>query len=332
MNKKTIKWGILSTANIGVNNVIPALKLADNCEVIAIASRNKENAEAAAEKLGINKAYGSYEELLLDEEIDVIYNPLPNNLHLEYTIKALEHGKHVLCEKPIGLNVQEVKILNQKLNKYLHLKVMEAFMYKFHPQWIKIKEIIKNGDIGEVKSISTLFSYFNKDGQNIRNQLEAGGGALMDIGCYCISFPRFVMDAEPLSVFGSVQNDAVFKTDYLTSGILNFDNKVVATFTCTTQAFPYQRCHIFGDKGHIEIEVPCNAPTNGECKIILNNVAGKKEIIFKANQYQLQGEAFADAILNNLAEPYSITDAENNMKVIDAILKSAETQTLIKLS
>ncbi|OAQ39818.1 NAD-binding protein [Pedobacter psychrophilus] len=331
MDKKKFNWGILSTAKIGRKNVVPALKRADNCEVVAIASRNKENAEETAQDLGIKKSYGSYEELFLDKDIDVIYNPLPNNLHLEYTLKALEHGKHVLCEKPIGLNAKEVALLNEELKKHPDLKVMEAFMYKFHPQWIKAKEIIKNGDIGEIISINTLFSYYNKDGQNIRNQTDAGGGALMDIGCYCISFPRFILEAEPLSVFGSVQKDPVFKTDFLTSGILHFDKQVVATFSCSTQAYPYQRCHIIGNKGRIEIEFPCNAPTDAECKIILNNAEGKNEFVFKANQYQLQCKAFADAILTGSEVPYSLNDAENNMKVIDAIIQSAASESLIKI-
>lgn len=189
---KTVKWGILSTAKIARTHIIPAIKLSNNGEVLAIASRNKEKAQAVAMDFDIKTAYGNYEDLLLNDEIEAIYNPLPNNLHLEYTLKALEKGKHVLCEKPIGLNAKEAAELNERLKEFPNLKVMEAFMYKFHPQWIKVKELIKNGEIGAVKSINSLFSYYNTDGNNIRNSVEAGGGSLMDIGCYCVSFPRFI--------------------------------------------------------------------------------------------------------------------------------------------
>nr|WP_294900449.1 Gfo/Idh/MocA family oxidoreductase [uncultured Pedobacter sp.] len=329
--KKTIRWGILSTAKIARTNVIPALKLSNNGEVMAIASRNLQHANGVAESLGIKKAYGSYEDLLADDEIGAIYNPLPNNLHLKYTLKALKKGKHVLCEKPIALNAEEAAELSKHLKDFPNLKVMEAFMYKFHPQWIKVKELVKSGEIGVVKSINTLFAYYNVDGNNIRNSVEAGGGSLMDIGCYCISFPRFILEQEPISAYGTMQHDSVFKTDFLTAGILNFKNQVTASFTCTTQAFPYQRLNIFGDKGNIEIELPCNAPNNGECKVTLKTANGEKIFIFKANQYQLQCEAFAEAILKNKAVPYPVSDAENNMKVIDAIVKSAELKAVVEL-
>ncbi|HTN19392.1 MAG TPA: Gfo/Idh/MocA family oxidoreductase [Pelobium sp.] len=328
---RTVKWGILSTAKIARNHVIPAIKLSNNGEVLAIASRNLANAKEVAENFEIKTAYGNYEDLLLDDGIDAIYNPLPNNLHLEYTLKALEKGKHVLCEKPIGLNENEAVELNNYLKKFPNLKVMEAFMYKFHPQWLSVKEMIKNGEIGAIKSIHTLFSYFNIDGNNIRNSVEAGGGSLMDIGCYCISFPRFILEDEPISVSGTMQHDAEFKTDFLTSGILNFENQVTASFTCTTQAFPYQRLNIFGDKGHIEIELPCNAPTDGECKVTLKTSKGDKILVFNANQYQLQCEAFANTILAGTEVPYPVTDAEKNMKVLDALVESAKSQSVIKL-
>jgi len=207
---RTVKWGILSTAKISRNHIIPAIKLSNNGEVVAIASRNSESANEVAKSFGIKTAYGNYEDLLLGNGIDAIYNPLPNNLHLEYTLKALEKGKHVLCEKPIGLNANEAKELKSYLKKFPNLKVMEAFMYKFHPQWISLKELIKGGDIGAIKSIQTMFAYFNIDVDNIRNSVEAGGGALMDIGCYCVSFPRFILDEEPISAFGAMQHDAGF--------------------------------------------------------------------------------------------------------------------------
>lgn len=328
---KTVKWGVLSTANIGLEFVIPAINRSDNGQVVAIASRSLENAKQAAQNLGIEKAYGSYDELFLDSEIDAIYNPLPNSLHLEYTLKALKYGKHVLCEKPIGLSSEEAAHLNSMLLHYPNLKVMEGFMYKYHPQWLTAKKMIKDGDIGKVNSIQTLFSFYNTDGNNIRNRTDSGGGALMDIGCYCVSFPRFILDQEPISVISSIQKDENFGTDFLSSGILNFENKVSANFLCTTQAFPYQRFHVFGTEGHLEIEIPCNAPIDDECKITISNSTGKKELLFKANQYQLQSEAFSDCILNDKEVPHPITDAVNNMKVIEAMRESANIQAVVDL-
>lgn len=318
MNKK-VKWGILSTAKIGREKVIPALQKAENCEVVAIASRNLDQAQKTAELLNIPKAYGSYEALLADPEIDAIYNPLPNHLHLEYSLNTLKASKHLLCEKPIGMNANEAQTLVNEAAKYPNLKVMEAFMYKFHPQWIKVKELVSKGSIGKIKHIQTFFSYNNTDMNNIRNIAEVGGGALMDIGCYCISFPRFILEKEPISVKGEQTIDPVSKTDILSSGILTFDENVTASFTCSTKLFPYQRTHIFGDKGRIEIDFPCNAPLDEETKISISTHDGEDILKFKANQYTLQCQAFADAILNNKPVPHSIEDAYWNMKVIDAI-------------
>jgi predicted dehydrogenase len=332
INKKTINWGILSTANIGLNLVIPAIIGSNNGVVLGIASRNIEKADEVAKKFGIKHTYGSYDELLSDPQIDAIYNPLPNNLHLEYTLKALEHGKHVLCEKPIGLSVAEAAKLAHYLLQYPNLKVMEGFMYKFHPQWVKAKEIVSNGQIGKINIIQTLFSYHNTDGNNIRNKKEAGGGVLMDIGCYCVSFPRFILSQEPTSVISAIQYDTVFETDFLATGILNFDNNVTASFTCTTQAFPFQRTYILGDKGQIEIEFPCNAPIDADCKIILRTATEEKVLVFKANQYQLQCEAFANSILNNKPVPYPIIDAVNNMRVLEALVQSSKLKAAINVS
>lgn len=321
MNKK-IKWGILSTAKIGREKVIPALQNSNNCEVIAIASRNQEKANQTALALNIPTAYSSYEDLIRDPEIEVIYNSLPNHLHVDYTIAALKAGKHVLCEKPIGLNQREARILSKEAAKYPNLKVMEAFMYKFHPQWIKAKELIQQGKIGNVKNINTFFSYYNTDANNIRNKSDVGGGALMDIGCYCISFPRFILDKEPLHVVGNRIIDPVFQTDTLTTGTLFFEEEVTANFTCSTQIFPYQRTNIIGDKGRMEINLPCNAPLDSPTKITIYTAEGEETLFFEANQYVLQCEAFANAILNDTELPYNLSDAHLNMKVIDAIIRS----------
>ena len=211
--------------------------------------------------MNIPKAYGSYEELLADPEIEAVYNPLPNHLHVPYTIKALQAGKHVLCEKPISLDAKEAELLLTEVKKYPKLKVMEAFMYKFHPRSQKLKELIDNGAIGKLKTVQSHFSYSNLDPNNIRNKADIGGGGLLDIGCYCISFPRFLFNDEPFRAVGSIEFDPDMKIDRLASGMLEF-KEGTATFTCSTQLFPYQRATIFGTEGKIEIELPFNAPSD----------------------------------------------------------------------
>ena len=222
MSQNKVRWGIISTAKIGRLKVIPGIQKSDICEVTAISSRNQQQADEAAQKLGIPKAYGSYEALLADPDIDAIYNPLPNHMHVDWSIKAIEAGKHVLCEKPIGLDTTDAQRLLSKSQEYPNLKVMEAFMYRFHPQWIKAKELVKNGSIGEVKTVQSFFSYFNVDPNNIRNKADIGGGGLMDIGCYCISFPRFIFEEEPLRAVGLLDYDPVMKTDRIASGMMDF--------------------------------------------------------------------------------------------------------------
>ncbi len=330
MNKK-IKWGILSTAKIGREKVIPALQNSRNCEVTAIASRNLEKANQTASALNIPVAYGSYEELIRDPNIDVIYIPLPNHLHFDYTIAALKAGKHVLCEKPIALNQREARLINKEAAKYPELKIMEAFMYKFHPQWVKAKELVQKGIIGVIKNINTQFSYYNVDANNIRNKSDVGGGALMDIGCYCISFPRFLLDKEPLSVVGNRIFDPIFKTDILTSGILFFEDDITANFTCSTKMFPYQRTNIIGETGRIDIDLPCNAPLDTPTKITIYTSNGEETLFFEANQYVLQCEAFADAILNNTELTNNLTESHLNMKVIDAIIRSDMDKTKVEV-
>lgn len=320
-----VRWGILSTAKIGREKVIPAIRKSSNGSVDAISSRNPEQATATAKLLNIGKAYGSYEELLNDPEIDAIYNPLPNNMHVEWTIKAMEAGKHVLCEKPIGISVAEASKLLLEVQKYPHLKVMEAFMYRFHPQWQKVKSLITEGAIGEVKAIHSFFSYFNIDPNNIRNNVEVAGGALMDIGCYCVSFPRFLFNEEPKRVVSCIDRDPVMKTDRLTSAILDFGNGKTSTFTCSTQVMPYQRVHVFGTNGHIEIEIPVNAPIDAPSRVWVRTKTGSEEIVIEAvDQYTLQAERFAQSILEDSPVPTDLTDAVNNMKVIEAIFESAK--------
>lgn len=321
---KKVRWGILSTAKIGREKVIPAMQQSPLCDIAAIASRDMESAQTTAAALRIAKPYGSYEALLNDADIDAVYIPLPNDLHVEWAIKAIAAGKHVLCEKPIALSAVQAVALLEASQQYPHIKVMEAFMYRFHPQWAQAKKLVTEGAIGELKTIQSFFSYYNTDPNNIRNKKHAGGGGLMDIGCYCISISRYIFGKEPKSVFASVQYDSNTRTDNYTSGILNFSNGT-ASFTCSTQLAPYQRVHILGTEARIEIEIPFNAPPDKPARIWLHKKNGAEEIIFEAvDQYTLQGSLFSLAILNNTDVPTPLTDAVNNMKVIDAFFKSGE--------
>ncbi|MBD3674160.1 MAG: Gfo/Idh/MocA family oxidoreductase [Planctomycetaceae bacterium] len=321
-----IRFGILSTAKIGTAKVIPAMQQGEFTEVTAISSRNLEKAQAAASELGIQNAFGSYEELLADPEIDAVYNPLPNDMHVEWSIKALEAGKHVLCEKPIGLSAAEGQKLVAAAAQHPELKVMEAFMYRHHPQWQKTKELVDSEAIGPLRTIQSHFAYFNRNADDIRNKVEAGGGALMDIGCYNISLSRFLFGAEPQRVFGRVERDPDFGTDKMTSGMLEFSGGT-STFTCSTQMFLSQRVIVFGTEGRIEIEIPFNAPPDRPTKMWLTNADGTEEIIFDiCDQYTIQGDLFAQAILNDTDVPTPLIDAVQNMKVIEAIFASGESQ------
>ena len=322
---KKIRWGVLSTAKIGTKKVIPAMQLGKYCKFTAIASRQLKKAQAAARRLGIEKAYGSYEELLADCDVDAIYLPLPNHLHVPWAIKALKAGKHVLCEKPIGLNAAEAQELLETSRKFPRLKVMEAFMYQHHPQWQWAKKRVFEGKIGELRTIQSFFSYYNSDPNNIRNKADIGGGGLMDIGCYCISLSRFIFGAEPRRVCGIMEEDPEMKVDRLTSGILEFA-RGTSTFTCATQLVRYQRVNIFGTKGRIEIEIPFNAPPDQPCKIWHGDDARIEEVILGiCNQYTIQGDLFSRAVLEDREVPTPLEDAVANMQMIDALVRSARS-------
>ena len=321
-----ILWGVISTAKIGIEKVIPAMQLGKHCEIVAIASRTNARAREAARKLKIPKAYGSYQELLDDKSIDAVYIPLPNHMHFPWTIKSLAADKHVLCEKPIALNAAEAKELYKEAQKYTELKVMEAFMYRHHPQWLRAIELINDGVIGMVKTVHSFFSYYNKDPENIRNKADIGGGGLMDIGCYCISLARLIFDAEPQRVFGKIEYDPSFKIDRICSGILDF-GQGISTFTCSTQLVPYQRVNIFGTKGRIEIEIPFNAPPEQPCRMFFQSKDKIEEITIKiCDQYTIQGDLFSLAILKNEKAPTGLEDALANMKVLEALIKSSDKE------
>jgi predicted dehydrogenase len=327
-----VSWGILSTAKIGIEKVIPAMQRSKFCKISAIASRDCDSAQKAAKKLNIPKAYGSYERLLDDPDIQAIYIPLPNHLHVPWSIKCLEAGKNVLCEKPIAMDAKQAQELLTISKNYPELKIMEAFMYRFHPQWQKTKQLVTEGAIGRIKTIQAFFSYFNNNPDNIRNKPEYGGGGLMDIGCYCISLSRFIFDAEPRRVLGIIDFDSEFKVDTLASGILDF-GKGTATFTCSTQLSPYQRVNISGTKGRIEIEIPFNAPPDKKCQMFIQQNKDVEKIVFDiCDQYTIQCDLFSQAILNNTKVPTPIEDAAANMKVIDAIFESAKNNLWSKIS
>ena len=326
-----VRWGVLSTANIGTAKVLPAMQRGEFCEIAALGSRDEAKGRAAAAKLGIPQTYGSYEALLADPAIDAIYNPLPNHLHVPWTIKALEAGKHVLCEKPIALTAAEAQELVDAAARYPHLKVMEAFMYRHHPQWQRAKAIVAEGGVGELKTINSFFSYYNDNPDNIRNMADIGGGGLMDIGCYNISLSRFIFGAEPTRVLGIIERDPRFGTDRLTSGLLDFGTGT-ATFTCSTQLSNHQRANIYGTTGRVEVEIPVNAPPDRPCRIWHQRGGAAEEITFDTvDQYTIQGDLFARAILDDTPVPTPLTDAVANMRVIEALVASARDNAWVAI-
>jgi len=321
-----LRWGVLSTANIGLKKVIPAMLRGRLTTVAAIASRNLAKAREAATAHGIPTAYGSYEELLADPSIDAIYNPLPNQFHVPWTIKAAEAGKHVLCEKPLSLTIAEAETLLD-VRARTGVKIGEAFMIRSYPQWLRLRELLDERRIGELRSVAGFFSYFNNDPANIRNQVEAGGGALMDIGCYLIHASRYAFAQQPSRVVGLIDRDPAMHVDRLTSAILDFPGGQ-SIFTCSTQMVPYQRIHFFGTKGRIEIEIPFNAPPDRPTRLFIDATGDlfgggiTTETFPACDQYTLQGDAFSKAVLDNTEVPVSVEDAIGNMAVIEAIFKS----------
>ncbi|HYL86305.1 MAG TPA: Gfo/Idh/MocA family oxidoreductase [Candidatus Angelobacter sp.] len=329
MNGLKVKWGVLGVANIAVKTAIPAMQKGAWCEVAGIASRDLRKAEQAAAQLGIPKAYGSYDALLADPEIEAIYNPLPNHLHVPWSIQSAEAGKHVLCEKPISVTVEEAKDLIAARDR-CGVKIGEAFMVKTHPQWLRTRDLIRAGVIGDLRSIVGTFSYFNRDPENVRNVAVWGGGGMLDIGCYPITTSRWIFGSEPRRVSGLVERDPQFKTDRLASAILDFPAGH-AIFTCSTQLVAYQRMQFLGTKGRIEIKIPFNAPNDRPCEILVDDgrdVFGSgvtSEMIPTCDQYTIQGDAFSKAIREDGEVPVPLEDAIANMAVIEAVFRSAES-------
>ena len=325
----TLRWGILSTADIGMQKVTPAIQRAADCEVVAIASRDGARARAAAKELGIPAAYASYEELLVADDVDAVYVPLPNDLHAPWTIAAVEAGKHVLCEKPLGMDAVEARSMADAAAA-AGVTLAEAFMYRHHPTWVDAVRLVREGVIGELRAVQSWFSYFNDDPTNIRNHPEHGGGALMDIGSYCINLSRWLFAAEPVDVQGIVRRDPVMGVDTVTSALLGFEGGGQASFTCSIRTEPDQRVHIVGERGRIDIEIPFNIPPDRETRVRVTAggdppVAPATEVrsYAAADAYTLQAEAFARAVLDDTDVPVPLADAIANQAVIDTILASA---------
>jgi predicted dehydrogenase len=328
---KKIRWGILSTAKIGVVKVIPAMLRGTLGTIDAIGSRDEAKARDIARQLGIPRVHGSYEALLADPAIDAVYIPVPNHLHVEWSIKALEAGKHVLVEKPLGLTAREGQQLLDATKRFPRLKVMEAFMYRHHPQWVKAQQLVREGAIGELRNLHAHFSYWNVDPKNIRNNAAIGGGGMMDIGCYCVSFARWLFAAEPKRVVAIADFDPAFGTDRIASGLLDF-GRGSASFTCATQLSPYQRVNIYGTEGRIEIEIPVNAPPDKPCRLWHQRGTTINEITFDiCDQYTLQGDVFARAILEDTPVPTPLEDGVANMRVVETVLASARAGTWLTI-
>jgi predicted dehydrogenase len=325
-----VRWGILGAAKIALESVIPGMRRSAQAQVVAIASRDIAKARSAANRLGIPRAYGSYQELLADPDIEAIYNPLPNHLHVPWSIRAAEQGKHVLCEKPIALTAREARDLLEARDR-TGVQIGEAFMVRTHPQWHKVRELIASGRIGEMRLIAGHFSYYRRDPGDIRSRVEWGGGALMDVGCYPITISRWLFGAEPTEVVGLIERDPQMQIDRLASGLLRFEGGQ-ATFSCAGQLVPYQAMQIFGTTGRISVEIPFNPPPDDECRVFVDDGrdvtgSGIETIAFPAvDQYALQADRFSEAIRGSGSVPVSLEDAMGNMAVIDALFRSAESR------
>lgn len=320
----TLNWGILGTANIALDKVIPPMQTADHCHVAAIASRDGEKAQAAAERLGIPHSHASYESLLADPGIDAVYIPLPNHLHVEWAIRAAEAGKHVLCEKPLGVDTADAERL-LAVRERTGVYIQEAVMVRTHPQWLKVRALVHEGAIGRIQAIQGIFSYHKTDPDNIRNVAEYGGGGMLDIGFYPITTTRFVLGTEPRRIAALIDYDPELGIDRLGSALLDFPG-VQASFTYGTQLAPHQRMQFFGDDGWIDVEIPFNAPNDHPCRVLLNDSEGQHIMeVETCDQYGLQATAFAHAVLENTPQPVPLEDSLANQRVLDAAFRAGRS-------
>lgn len=324
---RKLRWGVLGASKFALNRFLPGMLKSASNEVAAIASRDLAKAQAAAGQLGIPRAYGSYEELLADPSIEAVYNPLPNHLHVPWSLKAVQAGKHVLCEKPLAIALGEIDELIAARDR-AGVVVGEAFMVRTHPQWLRVREIAASGRLGPLRAAAGFFSYFNADPANIRNQTAAGGGGLMDIGCYPIFTTRFVFGEEPRRVCAMMEADPALGTDRLTSAILDFPSGQ-AIFTCSTQLVPYQRMQFYGTKGRVEVEIPFNAPPDRPTRIFVDDggeLFGSTvttETFPVGDQYAWQADEFARAVAGEGPVAVPLEEAWRNMAVIEAVSRSS---------
>jgi predicted dehydrogenase len=329
---EAVKWGVIGCADIAVKKVIPAMLGSDLSQVTAIASRSGERADATARSLGIPRAYGSYQELLDDPDLEAVYIPLPNHLHHEWSIAAIEAGKHVLCEKPLSTSSALAREMLETAERS-GVKLMEAFMYRLHPLWVEVRRLISDGAIGELRAVQSFFSYHNDDPDDIRNRVDAGGGSLFDIGCYPVNVARMLFQAEPTDVMAAIRRDPVFATDILTSVVLDFDGRH-ATFTCSTQLEDDQRVHIYGTEGRLLVEIPFNIPPDRPTRI-LSIAGGDPPVdprivthqIDAADQYRVQADAFSRSIREATPVPTPPEDAVANLEVMERIFADAASRS-----
>ena len=323
-----VNWGILGDAKIARDHVIPGMQKSQHCNVLGLASRDGERAKRTAQSLGIERSYGSYEDMLADPDIEAVYIPLPNHLHVPWAAKTAEAGKHVLCEKPIALTANEAATLLEVRDR-TGMMIQEAFMVHSNPQWLRARELVRSGEIGDVRAIQWCFSYFNDDPNNVRNMADIGGGGIYDIGCYPITLSRYIFGEEPTRVVAMIERDPTFKTDRLASALMDFPSGQ-ANFVVSTQAAPFQRVQMLGTKGRIEVRIPCNAPIDRPLQVFLDkdgalgDTSVEEISIDQVDQYGMQGDVFSEAVRGVRDQGTPLEDAVANMRVIDAVFRSAE--------
>ena len=320
------RWGVLSTAKIGREHLLPAIAEAENGTLAAIASRDLSKARELADRFGAPHAFGSYEELLASDQVDGVYIPLPTSQHVEWTAKAAEAGKHVLVEKPLALDAKDIEPLIAIRDRKKVL-VCEAFMVTYHPQWLKVRELIAGGAIGKLRHVQGAFSYYNVDPTNMRNQLSLGGGALPDIGVYPTVSTRFSTGKEPTRVQATIERDKTFGTDIYSSIRADF-GEFELSFYLSTQMAARQVMVFHGDQGFIEVASPFNAGLYDHHRVELHNQNHSEATVFRfagAQQYRSEVEAFARAALGGKDEVFTLESSILNQKVIDAIFRAGET-------
>jgi len=332
-----LRWGILSTADIARAKVIPGIRKADRCRVVAIASRDHARARDAAAQAGIPTAHGSYEALLADPEVDAVYIPLPNHLHAEWAIAAARAGKHILCEKPLAMTTADAERMIAAAEA-AGVRLMEAFMYRLHPSWVAVVDLVRSGRIGRLVTVQSWFSYYNDDRTNIRNIRDAGGGALFDIGCYNVNLSRLLFGSEPDRVEASIARDPATGVDVLTSGLLEFPGGGTATFTCTIRAEDDQRVHVYGTEGRISVGIPFNIPPDRPTHVFVTHggeppvdPATERLTFDPADPYAVEAAAFAAAVLDGTATPVPPSDAVANLRVLERLFAADTRERILSI-